>query len=523
MHRLSQRGNSPWRPSRHGDDQGRLMDGMASKSTLCPLFASTFYWAWLFLLYWSSSVVVEEPLAFNLKGCSLLGSALVLAVWFFVMRSGKGKVFDGPVLMALPFTLSPLAGVSALVLALPIGASLPPAVHYALWFLSGCGAAFILVHMAYGIYRIKTDGVFLILALSTLISCSIATFACMRSGLSLPAIVTATVLPVAAYALSIAKGRQGDLLPRDEKPVFNGANAVAGNLGLSSAKKMPRRVFLFPLMQMLCYSVTFSFSLFIGLNGGQANMPSEFVWFGALLASIFILLYGLWLKERITLNLTQYVLFGVAAIGLAPLAIASQLQTSLLFASCALLMFSFTSFDMLSMNQLLSMIDEYKISYARYFALGRLANAAGMFLGWALAAVVIALGAAFPSWHLSQVLPMAMILILVFVVMTFSYDSMRSSESRDDISAAPVDAPTAWKTACDDICEKFALSPRECEVFALCAKGRDTAYICNELCVSNHTVRSHIYHIYGKMGIHSQQDLITVVEKRVKEIRTGKQ
>ena len=68
----------------------------------------------------------------------------------------------------------------------------------------------------------------------------------------------------------------------------------------------------------------------------------------------------------------------------------------------------------------------------------------------------------------------------------------------------------------------FALSPRESEVFALCAKGRDTAYICDELCVSNHTVRSHIYHIYGKMDIHSQQDLITIVENRVQEIKAGR-
>ena len=241
-----------------------------------------------------------------------------------------------------------------------------------------------------------------------------------------------------------------------------------------------------------------------------------------MLSGVFILLYGSWLKERLSLNFVQYLLFGIAAVGLAPLAVAGELTSNVLFASCALLMFSFTSFDMLSMNQLLSMIDEYEISYVRYFAFGRLANAVGMFLGWALAMAVIALGAAFPSWHLSQVLPMAMILVLVFIVMAFSYDSMKDSAVQDEEASAPVDAPAVWKTACDDVCEKFALSPRECEVFALCAKGRDTAYICEELCVSNHTVRSHIYHIYGKMDIHSQQDLITIVEERAREIRASR-
>lgn len=115
-----------------------------------------------------------------------------------------------------------------------------------------------------------------------------------------------------------------------------------------------------------------------------------------------------------------------------------------------------------------------------------------------------------------------MILVLMFVVMAFSYDSMKGSDAKDGVSSAAPAAPAVWKTACDDVCERFALSPRESEVFALCAKGRDTAYICDELCVSNHTVRSHIYHIYGKMDIHSQQDLITIVEDRVQEIRANR-
>lgn len=165
--------------------KGELMDDLSDKRALCTLFSSAFYWASLFLAYWSSSVVVEEPLAFRLKGCALLGSAVMLVVWFLVMRSGKGKEFDGPVLMVLPFVLSPLAGISALLLAFPIGGLLPYAIHYALWFLFGCGAAFILIHMVYGVFRIRPGSAFLLLAFSTLLSCSIATFACMQPGRSL--------------------------------------------------------------------------------------------------------------------------------------------------------------------------------------------------------------------------------------------------------------------------------------------------------------------------------------------------
>lgn len=60
--------------------------------------------------------------------------------------------------------------------------------------------------------------------------------------------------------------------------------------------------------------------------------------------------------------------------------------------------------------------------------------------------------------------------------------------------------------------EAYHLSAREAEVFALLAHGRSAPYIRDELTVSLNTVSSHIKHIYGKMGIHSRQELIDLVD-----------
>lgn len=46
----------------------------------------------------------------------------------------------------------------------------------------------------------------------------------------------------------------------------------------------------------------------------------------------------------------------------------------------------------------------------------------------------------------------------------------------------------------------------------LLAKGRNTAYIRDELVISPHTVKAHVYAIYKKTGRRSQQDLIDLVE-----------
>ncbi len=65
---------------------------------------------------------------------------------------------------------------------------------------------------------------------------------------------------------------------------------------------------------------------------------------------------------------------------------------------------------------------------------------------------------------------------------------------------------------CAQIAAERGLTPRESEVFALLARGRDVGYICEELCIARNTVNVHRKSIYTKLAIHSQQDLLSLVE-----------
>ena len=49
-------------------------------------------------------------------------------------------------------------------------------------------------------------------------------------------------------------------------------------------------------------------------------------------------------------------------------------------------------------------------------------------------------------------------------------------------------------------------------MFVLLAKGRGTAYIQDKLYISPHTVKSHTYNIYTKMGINSREELLDAIE-----------
>lgn len=72
----------------------------------------------------------------------------------------------------------------------------------------------------------------------------------------------------------------------------------------------------------------------------------------------------------------------------------------------------------------------------------------------------------------------------------------------------------SFNERCTRVCDEFGLSPREREVFLMLAKGRNAKIIQEELCVSASTVKTHIYRIYRKMGINSQQLLIDTVDSR---------
>ena len=69
-----------------------------------------------------------------------------------------------------------------------------------------------------------------------------------------------------------------------------------------------------------------------------------------------------------------------------------------------------------------------------------------------------------------------------------------------------------YKRKCAQATKSFDLTPRESEILFFLAKGRNAKYIADQLYVAERTVKTHTYHIYQKMGIHSQQELIDIVE-----------
>lgn len=68
------------------------------------------------------------------------------------------------------------------------------------------------------------------------------------------------------------------------------------------------------------------------------------------------------------------------------------------------------------------------------------------------------------------------------------------------------------ETRCAQLGASCGLTERETEIFVMLARGRNGQFIMDRYVVSRNTVKSHVKHIYAKLNVHSQQELIDLVE-----------
>jgi DNA-binding CsgD family transcriptional regulator len=77
-----------------------------------------------------------------------------------------------------------------------------------------------------------------------------------------------------------------------------------------------------------------------------------------------------------------------------------------------------------------------------------------------------------------------------------------------------------FRLACTLVADGFELTPRELEIFELLAQGRNKAYISQQLFLSKETVKTHTRNLYRKMSLHSQEELIALTAKQIREERS---
>ena len=107
---------------------------------------------------------------------------------------------------------------------------------------------------------------------------------------------------------------------------------------------------------------------------------------------------------------------------------------------------------------------------------------------------------------------------LALIAISFAQGSRQREGRRTEPHGAD-DSRTYIHRRCDTLAAERGLSPREREVMELLVRGYSTDRIGKDLHISYHTVKTHVYHIYQKVGVHAQQELIDLVEERLRLMR----
>lgn len=85
-----------------------------------------------------------------------------------------------------------------------------------------------------------------------------------------------------------------------------------------------------------------------------------------------------------------------------------------------------------------------------------------------------------------------------------------------DATPPAEDTPAArgrFRQRCEVIANTYLLSRRESDVMYYLARGYKSSHIQQQLYISEGTAKTHIRHIYRKLNIHSQQDLIHLIDE----------
>lgn len=123
-----------------------------------------------------------------------------------------------------------------------------------------------------------------------------------------------------------------------------------------------------------------------------------------------------------------------------------------------------------------------------------------------------------------EILPGWFVALVVLVVLVASMYLMNASNVKTRWGMTAIDdsderVGLTLEQSCRALGDQHNLTKRERELFALMARGKNRQAIAEQLFISEGTVKVHTRNIYQKMGIHSRQDLINLVEKTEESIK----
>lgn len=176
-------------------------------------------------------------------------------------------------------------------------------------------------------------------------------------------------------------------------------------------------------------------------------------------------------------------------------------------------------FALLQMLVIVSMASRNKIDGVYVVACSQAFTSTGMMLGAAAGHGANGIAAA------SGAATLAFLAVLLFLFVAFCFSWFRHASFEHIIYGIQPVKPLVVAHAdlreegsgslegrCARLAKECGLTKRETEIMTMLARGRNGKFIEEHYVVSYNTVKTHVKHIYMKLDVHSQQELIDLVE-----------
>jgi DNA-binding CsgD family transcriptional regulator len=488
------------------------------------LLGFTLYLAWMFMLY-ASPAIAPEHLYTTVTGNSAIPAsaffrfALMVPLCLTLLAAWRlSDIFSGKTGMVVTIVLALALNLAAFLLIVFVPTHEP--LLYLAWILTGISQGLIISLWSVFLATIGKNRILLLSAI------------CVGSAALLYLFMT-LLRPEAALWITFTLSWFSVLLfafvhyRHDHTAAPLRVKAAVSDARFSISTKSALAVFIY------CVGTGFTICLIIGQN--PTMLGATIVGTATLIAGIIVTCDTLRF-HRLSESLLVKLHLPALVIGIGPLFFNPFIGST--FAAGIFLIFLMVMFT-INLSALSEHARIYLLSPIRVFGYGRLFNATGFTLG--ALAYYFAFEAVYPeSMPQGSSLNIVLLVIIALFAIGTSFifeDHYPVPEEqgvrpkvRDALHPLPHNDPKAllsltsqeeneerarmgiWKRRCTQLAAQHHLSPKETEVLFLLAKGRNAEYIQNELVVSRHTAKAHIYHIYQKTDVHSRQELINLLE-----------
>lgn len=135
--------------------------------------------------------------------------------------------------------------------------------------------------------------------------------------------------------------------------------------------------------------------------------------------------------------------------------------------------------------------------------------AGALYAGTSIAWVLLLSKAPITTTLLMMLITYGLVIGALYVISALSRE--KGAERSPETTEPETQLSRSIMDTCQDMAERYSLSPRETEVFTLLAQGRTRAFIQEELVLSGSTVKTHVSHIYAKMDVHDRQEMMDLI------------